>query len=153
MTDPVSHLGVSSTATGFTSHPHSITSWHQSYLPQWRDNHSKGLSRLKILFRWVSPQEIRVKDSLRQKNSGHISRWKWQTCVYTHGLTIEQKYVKSELKTPKRVTIEEKQWWKLMAIYRTWRQTDRHTQTYIHTEYKHTGIATSEGMQWNQSGE
>ena len=33
-------------------------------------------------------------------------------------------------------------------------KTDRqtHTQTYLHTEYEHTGIVTSEGMQWNQSG-
>ena len=137
-----------SVTLGFPSHPHSITSWHQSYLPQWRDSHSlRFYSGGWVLRRCVSKTHW-VRKTLATspgENRKPVCARMW--------LTIGQKYVKSELKTPKRVTIEENQWWKLMAIYRTCRQTDRHTHTYIHTQYKHIGIVTSEGMQWNQSGE
>ena len=145
MTDPVSHLG--SLHIPIPSHP--------------------GISPIFLSEGTIT---ARASQGLRFYSGGWVLRrsvskthWVRKTLATSPGengkpvytrmwLTIEQKYVKSELKTPKRVTIEENQWWKLMAIYRTCRQTGN-THAHIHTQYKHTGIVTSEGMQWNQSGE
>lgn len=120
-------LGISHPLLLGSLHPHSITSWHQCpiFLNR-RTTTAKGLSRLNFIQVGESSGDT-CQRLIETEKLCYCSRWKYflKPVYYLHGLTIEQKNNQAELKT--RGHDREKQWWKLMAIYRTWRQTDRHT--------------------------
>lgn len=127
----------SSTITGFPPRLSSLTSWRHILLSEWRVTGSTVQS-----LRYYQVGEFSRDVSNRKthcdrisENSGHISRWKQQTCVYTYVIHLPQNKTTSKVNWMLlRAGVKENQWWKLMAISKN---TISHTHTCMCT-HTHT---------------
>lgn len=83
------------------------------------------------------------------KNSGHISRWKWQTYVYIrYSLAKEQKHVHGELNAPEKVGHRGKK----KSMMKAHSHLQKHNLTHTHAN-THMVVTHWNGYLWEHATE